>query len=104
MKEASKKTQKETQAPGVLFAYRFKRELHDEIKEYLENRPFIETDELLETIFQKDYESTYITDEGIKMLMEYLGKCPRKEAKIFIDKVKMGELEKFKLEPKKEEK
>jgi hypothetical protein len=72
--------------PENRMGYKIKEPTRQQIWDYLDSRPFNETDALITLFFEgKDPETTYYRWSAIMMLTDYLKeKCPRKEIKGFL--------------------
>lgn len=62
-------------------AFKINKALHEKIGAYLNKRPFAEVNAMLTEVFEADYETTYITEDGMQQIVNYLMKCPRHEVK-----------------------
>lgn len=68
-------------------AFKINKALHEKIGAYLNKRPFAEVDAMLTEVFEADYETTYITEDGMQQIVNYLMKCPRHEVKTLISEI-----------------
>ena len=95
-------TKKEiTKAPNV-FGYKLSPEFKKELEEYLNTRPYEETDLLLRKLFEEvpNPEAIY-TQQAIDELCNYVTSCPRKEVKDIIIKLNDGKnLQQYTITPK----
>lgn len=98
--EWAKQNQAKSKTPSE--GYKIKPELKKEIYDYLNKRPMVETNALINSfMFEVKDADPFYTAEGIKALTEYLQTvCPRSEAKPLIEKLANGGLEKYELKPK----
>lgn len=84
-------------------AFKINKALHEKIGAYLNKRPFAEVDTMLTEVFEADYETTYITEDGMQQIVNYLMKCPRHEVKPLMAEIsKPDSLVKFTVAAKKE--
>lgn len=81
------------------------KQLKKDIAVYLGTRPYFETDFLLKDLFSEEsIESEQLwLEQGFKILIEYLGKCPRNEVKGLIEQLLSPEKVKSLVLKKKEE-
>jgi len=70
-------------------AYKFKKELFDSIYDFLNTRPYKETEQIIRELFESGtYESIYMSQQGLDVITQYLMSCPRKEVKDVINMLK----------------
>lgn len=93
--EENQKEQKPT--CGFKIAPEFKQELEN----FLNDRPYAESDFFLRTMFEIEEKDPFYTEEAIDRLVNYISTCPRRIAKPLLEKFTMNEhLGKFTFQPK----
>jgi hypothetical protein len=66
-----KPEQQAGQAIDGMTAYRFRKDLHDKVYEYLNTRPYAETDVIIAECFEKvPYEEIYLTEDGLAQIVK----------------------------------
>ncbi len=78
-----------------IIGYKFEASLKKQMYDYLQTRPMVEVESLLVTMFECKDPDPFYTEDGIKQLTSYLGQCPRKDVKSFVDAIRNGGLSKY---------
>lgn len=69
------------------YIYVIEQPLYDEIKNYIDSRPYNESHDLYDKVFDHDVENPVYTENVIHILLNYLRLCPRKEVAGMIKKM-----------------
>lgn len=85
---------------GEKFYYVIEQPLYNEIKEYINNRPYNETNELYTKFFDHDMENPIYLESAMHLLINYLRICPRKEVGEIMKKLEIH-VKRYKMDDKK---